>query len=225
MKYRQHLFGKPIVGLLFLFGLMSINRVASAAVLTFDDIAIDKSGFPSYVTPIANGYGGLNWNNFEASAPVLTYNNGYVHGIVSGDQVAFNNYGNLAAVSSSQFDFNGTYLTAAWRNGLHVTVSGSLDGTLLYSQTITVDTYGPTWFAFNYVGIDSLSFTSFGGTNAGLIGADGSGGTVIGDGTQFAMDNFTFTQAAPVPVPAAAWLFGSGLVGLIGVARRKAAYE
>lgn len=27
---------------------------------------------------------------------------------------------------------------------------------------------------------------------------------------------------APVPVPAAAWLFGSGLLGLIGVARRKA---
>ncbi len=27
--------------------------------------------------------------------------------------------------------------------------------------------------------------------------------------------------AAPVPVPAAAWLFGSGLLGLVGVARRK----
>ena len=26
-----------------------------------------------------------------------------------------------------------------------------------------------------------------------------------------------------VPVPAAVWLFGSGLIGLIGVARRKAA--
>ena len=29
------------------------------------------------------------------------------------------------------------------------------------------------------------------------------------------------TFGAPVPVPAAAWLFGSGLLGLIGVARRK----
>lgn len=28
---------------------------------------------------------------------------------------------------------------------------------------------------------------------------------------------------SPVPLPAAAWLFGSGLLGLIGVARRKAA--
>ncbi len=31
----------------------------------------------------------------------------------------------------------------------------------------------------------------------------------------------TFTPAAVVPVPAAVWLFGSGLLGLIGIARRK----
>ena len=31
------------------------------------------------------------------------------------------------------------------------------------------------------------------------------------------------TQVQPVPVPAAVWLFGSGLLGLVGVARRKKA--
>lgn len=31
----------------------------------------------------------------------------------------------------------------------------------------------------------------------------------------------TFAFASPVPVPAAAWLFGSGLIGLAGVARRR----
>ena len=36
----------------------------------------------------------------------------------------------------------------------------------------------------------------------------------------WAMDNLNVT-VAPVPVPAAVWLFGSGLMGLIGVARRK----
>ncbi len=54
-----------------------------------------------------------------------------------------------------------------------------------------------------------LAFTS----NAGA----GSGSTQVGDGT--------FTNpggSAVVPVPAAAWLFGSGLLGLVGVARRKA---
>lgn len=33
--------------------------------------------------------------------------------------------------------------------------------------------------------------------------------------------NVTITSAAVVPVPAAAWLFGSGLIGLVGVARRR----
>lgn len=33
--------------------------------------------------------------------------------------------------------------------------------------------------------------------------------------------NTLAVDLAPIPVPAAAWLFGSGIVGLIGVARRK----
>lgn len=40
-------------------------------------------------------------------------------------------------------------------------------------------------------------------------------------------ESFSYTQSMylnqPVPVPAAVWLFGSGLIGLIGVARRKQA--
>jgi hypothetical protein len=32
-----------------------------------------------------------------------------------------------------------------------------------------------------------------------------------------------FVSQTPVPVPAAIWLFGSGLIGLAGIARRRAA--
>ena len=35
--------------------------------------------------------------------------------------------------------------------------------------------------------------------------------------------NFGFTTVSAVPVPAAAWLFGSALLGLVGIARRKRA--
>lgn len=35
----------------------------------------------------------------------------------------------------------------------------------------------------------------------------------------------TFTFAAPVPLPAAAWLFGSAVIGLVGVARRQMAHR
>lgn len=34
-------------------------------------------------------------------------------------------------------------------------------------------------------------------------------------------DNLEFAQVSAVPVPAAVWLFGSGLLGLVGVARRR----
>jgi hypothetical protein len=47
-------------------------------------------------------------------------------------------------------------------------------------------------------------------------------GGVPGCQSSFFWDNISITaDVAAVPVPAAVWLFGSGLLGLIGVARRK----
>ena len=49
-------------------------------------------------------------------------------------------------------------------------------------------------------------------------------GPVAGCGVDVQFDNITIsTDVSAVPVPAAVWLFGSGLVGLVGVARRKKA--
>ncbi|MGB5259912.1 MAG: VPLPA-CTERM sorting domain-containing protein [Gammaproteobacteria bacterium] len=49
-------------------------------------------------------------------------------------------------------------------------------------------------------------------------------GPVDGCGTDIFFDNITITtDVNAIPIPAAVWLFGSGLVGLIGVARRKKA--
>jgi hypothetical protein len=66
----------------------------------------------------------------------------------------------------------------------------------------------------------------FGDTNASLTsspdtylivfeGLDGSGGRLSG--------NTLAVDLAPIPIPAAIWLFGSGLLGLVGIARRKKA--
>jgi hypothetical protein len=43
------------------------------------------------------------------------------------------------------------------------------------------------------------------------------------DGDYSGTLNYTYTYDPVVPIPAAVWLFGSGLIGLIGVARRKKA--
>jgi len=66
----------------------------------------------------------------------------------------------------------------------------------------------------------------YGDSNASLLsspdtylvvfdGLDGSGAKKSG--------NTLAVDLAPVPVPAAVWLFGSGLLGLVGIARRKTA--
>ena len=50
--------------------------------------------------------------------------------------------------------------------------------------------------------------------------------TSTGTSDGFGLDEFFIDQEAPppaVPVPAAVWLFGSGLLGLVGMARRKKA--
>ena len=48
-------------------------------------------------------------------------------------------------------------------------------------------------------------------------------GTDIASGQAFEYGYTTSTQTVSevVPIPAAAWLFGSGLIGLVGLARRK----
>ncbi|MCC5601131.1 PEP-CTERM sorting domain-containing protein [Nostoc favosum] len=161
---------------------LGIGAVAQATVLTFDDIAP-----VSDLAPIPNGYGGFDWDNFyyrNGSDTGISLT-GYDNGRVSGDYVSFNGFGEPSLVSNSIFDFNSAYLTAAWNNGLSVTVEGLNNGATLYSKTVVVDTTQPTLVNFDYFGVDELRFTSFGG-----------------DLTHFALDNFTFNEkATSVPEP------------------------
>jgi hypothetical protein len=128
--------------------------------------------------------------------------------MVSQPNVAYNAWANPAIVSNGLFDFNGAYLAGAWNEGLNVTVEGYLGANLLYTQTVVVSYYYPTWFNFNYVGIDKLVFSSFGGYDAG---------SPQGEGTHFAMDNFTYTV---IPAPGAIAL-GSIGVAFVGWLRRR----
>lgn len=184
--------------------LLAMGGFSQAAVLTFDDISKLNYG------TIENGYGGFNWDkmgymNGEKEFP----RSGYFNGAASGDYVAFNKNGLVATVSNSIFNFTGAYLTAAWNIDLNIEVKGFNNGVESYAETVVVSKYAPTWFEFNFLGIDSLQFRSHGGTDAGLDG---------GAGQHFAMDDFTFSY--PVPVPGTMLLLGVGFAGLVG-ARRK----
>ena len=184
---------------------------ALANVLTFDDVATDPD---STWEAIPNGYRGLNWNHFWVVAPQLDLSldpsQGWQNGLVSGDFLAYNQTGAPAEVSSgSVFNFDGASVNAAYRDGLRLTATGFRNGVQLYQTTLELDTGLSQFFAFNFSGIDTLRFATDGG-----VPAEGW------NGAHFTLENFTFT-AAPVPVPGAVWLFGTGLAGYAGMARRR----
>lgn len=177
---------------------------AAADVITFDDIS------EATVGTIPDGYQGFSWNNFGFIDGGSEFaGSGYHNGTVSGSYVGFNENAQIALASGGLFTLDSAYLTAAWNTGLSVKVDGLVSGTQIFTNTFVVDPYAPTQFNFNWSGIDSLRFTSFGGVNAGL-GSSGS---------QFAIDNLSFTQVAPEP--SVLLLLGPGLLLLAGLRRAR----
>ena len=112
------------------------------------------------------------------------------------------------------------------------------------SETLTAELNWVDMFSagtagnLNATGSANLSNILYGGVNGDLLALAGAGGGINTASFQFtspmtlselfnASTTVTSTSfsgsIAPVPVPAAAWLFGSGLLGLIGIARKKSA--
>jgi hypothetical protein len=77
---------------------------------------------------------------------------------------------------------------------------------------------------------NSIDDRAQGAGSVALYGVTGNGGTgvvqsyILGSVALDATGKLTFTgnsSTTPVPIPAAVWLFGSGLMGLVGVSRRR----
>ncbi|MFB2839779.1 hypothetical protein [Floridanema evergladense] len=188
---------------------LAIGAAAQAAVLEFDNLTTDPG------IQITNGYGGFNWNNFFVVNRDVIPLSGYNKAAVSGKYSAYNGLAEKASIqSNSIFDFNGAFLTGAWNDGLSVLVEGLKNGVSLYSQTVVVDTTSPKWFDFNFLGIDELKFSSFGGVeNPNVSG---------GRGPHFAMDNFTINEVKSVPEPASTLGFlAFGAMGLGSILKGK----
>lgn len=74
-------------------------------------------------------------------------------------------------------------------------------------------------------GLATLSFNVIGATGTDIVFADSSFGGFVAPGGIAVPVTYVNAQVflGPIPVPAAVWLFGSGLLGLLGIARRRKA--
>src|SRR5437762_3156128 len=149
--------------------------VDNTTVLTFDDISI---GFDHI--PMPQGYGNLQWSNFRVvNGWNQPWNSGYRTGMVSQNNVAFNPFGDPAALSATNlFDLDSAYLTAGVLNGLQLQIQGYVGTTLAYDNTYTLNTAAPLLINFNYRGVDQVKF-------------------IPSPMSQFVMDHLTVTFPGP----------------------------
>jgi len=98
------------------------------------------------------------------------------------------------------------------------------NGDGIYTFTVPDGSYGGNinfaWGATT--GIDVFMVWSSDGLTSLDTDGDGTPGARMVDGP-FPGFSANFTPGPAVPIPAALWLFGSGLLGLVGIARRRKA--
>ncbi len=150
-----------------------VLAIPAATLLTFEDSVVTGLGGPPQLLGLdGKAYAGFQWLDF-ASVNAIDDNpwpnapSGINMGVVSPNNVLMN-YGGANARfmrnPASPFDFNSVYLTSAFYDGMSVRVLGFANGQIKYDRTVVVDTLGPTFFTFNYLGVDKVQFdTGFGG--------------------------------------------------------------
>ncbi|OPY84403.1 MAG: hypothetical protein A4E72_02261 [Syntrophus sp. PtaU1.Bin208] len=198
---------KLLVVLCIFVASFALSGMARAFELDFDDLS-------NNLTSVPDGYGGYHWSQFKnLDATDSKYkNSGYLASVVSLKNVIYNDKAQDASVSAdTPFIFNGAYYTAAWKNGLHVSVTGYRSNSVVGSDEFVVSAYAPTWHSPSWSGaVDMLTFHSYGGE-----GVTGYGGF----GNHFAMDNFSVASA--VPLPPSLFLLAPGLLGISIIRRRR----
>ena len=149
--------------------------------------------------------------DFEITGNVLVGDYGATYGLLDGDTITATGTFEDSVLSGG----TGTIDFSVGTNTLNIDVNGTLfDQSMDPLATLTLDggmldaVTGLNFLA-TFSGGAPADFNTLGWFFDDLGGMFGEWNPVV-----------TITPSA-VPVPAAVWLFGSGLIGLIGVARRK----
>lgn len=103
---------------------------------------------------------------------------------------------------------------------------GSTIGSITWDFDNVINAAGLADVTTTFLDLDYNSTSSQGYSPNTVVGTAmtlwGGGTTTTGQYPDVGVDFVTILETSPVPVPAAVWLFGSGLLALTGFARRKA---
>ena len=161
--------------------------------------------------------------NYDATGDVFT---------ASGFALELDDDGSVPAeaISDGTFDLTANIDASGALNGGSFSIGGTVPSLGFNSGTLLTGSL--TAFGFPDGGGDPLEFlfSVTGGDAAALYGGNDSiGGIILSGGTgftgdfmmDFSGDGTAVADVAPVPLPAAVWLFGAGLLGLAGVGRNR----
>jgi hypothetical protein len=204
---------------LILASLLSVSALsANATILTFDGI-VDLNSYGDNVTgPGANTYQegqgytpniSLDFSPVIGWGPYTIWSSGYASLINALGHGSFNVPGEIMFTPSNGASvlFHG-FDIATWSSGSYQTDIRIWDdnGSLI----------APNLFSFNQMLQPQTVYQPLGQT----LQATGVLHLYINNIGSTGIDNVSFSQTV-VPVPAAFWLFGSGLLGFLGLSKRK----
>jgi len=164
----------------------------------------------------------INTDNDAATADVMVNYSGKVY-FEPGDFFPAGSFGNAFDVNGhwTNMGYDFPYLIENWDSGAPVIDNG--DGT--YTAWLDLQIWNHVmgnpraWMGITW----DITDDGLGNLSMATYDADDNGypGTVNYTAFPFPFEPRFDGQASVIPVPAAVWLFGSGLIGLVGIARRR----
>lgn len=113
--------------------------------------------------------------------------------------------------------------TFTFSEGVNIIGFNVVSGNAFGADNIFTSTQNGHEFSVNSTDLDSDGFFDVGNSTFAAEWQNITSFTWLVTGSELVIDNLQFETVSAVPVPAALWLFGSGLLGLIGFRKRSLA--
>ena len=209
--------------MLLLASFSALPVLASSITINFDDLDASSGDI---ILDSLNPYHGFDWTNFSVYTSTPGFP-GFNNGIVSAPNAAYTGGQVLSTTvlpvvgkvtATTPFDFVSAYVGSGYYNGLDVTVEGLLNGTTVFSKTVTVNTQGAQLFNFGFSGINELEL--FASQTPSTTDPFNCGAFNC---TQFTLDNMVFAPATGppprVPEPSTGSILCIGALALLTALR------